>query len=69
MSGIFNWLIEGYRLLQADGLTIPKKINDAIDAYRQEADIIGSFLCECTALQEGSRTTAQPNIRRLYPLG
>ena len=58
MSGILNWLIEGYRLLMADGLSIPVKVNAAISEYRQEADIIGSFLCDCTAEQDGSRVPA-----------
>ena len=54
-SGIFNWLIEGYQLLQAEGLIVPEKVIATIDAYRQETDIIGSFLCECTMQQEGNR--------------
>jgi len=58
MSGILNWMIEGYRLLQAEGLTIPAKVSAAIDEYRQETDIIGSFLCECTAMQDGNRMQA-----------
>ena len=39
----------------ADGLTIPDKVRAAISEYRQEADIIGSFLCDCTAEQDGNR--------------
>ena len=58
MSGILNWLIEGYRRLMVDGLSIPAKVNAAISEYRQEADIIGSFLCDCTAEQDGSRVPA-----------
>ncbi|MCL1883142.1 MAG: phage/plasmid primase, P4 family [Defluviitaleaceae bacterium] len=57
-SGIFNWLIEGYRLLQTEGLPLPEKVNNAIQAYRQETDIIGSFLNECTAVQDENRIPA-----------
>ena len=54
-SGILNWLIEGYRLLQTEGLIIPEKVRNATAAYRQEVDIIGSFLADCTAHQDGNR--------------
>jgi len=51
-SGILNWL------LQLEGLPLPEKVNNAIQAYRQETDIIGSFLNECTAVQDKSRLHA-----------
>jgi len=54
-SGILNFLIAGYRLLQAEGLAVPPSVANAITDYRQETDIIGSFLSECTAIQEGKR--------------
>ena len=54
-SAILNWLIEGYRLLKADGLTMPPRVIDAIASYRQEADVFGSFLDEYTAEKDGSR--------------
>ena len=55
MSGIFNWLIEGYRLLQAEGLTLPARIQSAIEAYRLETDIIGSFVTETLIAETDSR--------------
>jgi putative DNA primase/helicase len=54
-SGILNWLIEGCKLLHEEGLTPPEKVQKAIQAYRQETDIIGCFLLECVAQQEGER--------------
>jgi len=54
-SAILNWLIEGYRLLQAEGLTIPEKVQSAIEAYKLETDTVGAFLSECTAEQDGNR--------------
>ena len=51
-SAVLNWLIEGYRLLQVDGLTIPGRIAAAIEAYRQETDIVGLFLRDYT-LEKG----------------
>lgn len=44
MSGILNWIIEGYFLLQQEGLTQPQKMEEAITEYREESDIFGAFL-------------------------
>lgn len=54
-SAILNWLIEGYRLLLEVGLSVPPRVEAAIAAYRAEADIIGMFLAEHTATQDGGR--------------
>lgn len=54
-SAILNWLIEGYRLLKTDGLIMPERVTSAISAYRQEADVFGSFLAETTVEKQGSR--------------
>ena len=56
-SGILNWLIEGYRLLRVEGIPLPDRVSKALEAYKQETDIIGNFLGECTAEQENKRTS------------
>lgn len=43
LSGIFNWLIEGYRMLKSEGLTVPERVLQATKEYRQETDIVGTF--------------------------
>ncbi len=48
-SGILNWALEGLRLWQKHGLKVPKKIEVATAAYRDEMDIIGEWIAEhCT---------------------
>jgi putative DNA primase/helicase len=54
-SGILNWLIEGYRLLMAEGLTVPERVAAAIASYRQETDAIGMFLAENIVPADGNR--------------
>ena len=58
MSGILNWMIDGYRLLLEVGIESPKRVDDAIAAYRQETDIIGQFLSDCTVRHDGGRLAA-----------
>jgi putative DNA primase/helicase len=57
-SGILNWQVWGYRLILEVGFEPPQRVVEAIAAYRQEADVIGQFLADCTSAQEGNRVTA-----------
>ena len=54
-SGILNWLIEGYSLLTAEGLTVPDKIKEAISQYQQDGDDFGNFCDATLMLSEGNR--------------
>jgi putative DNA primase/helicase len=55
MSGILNWLTEGYRLLKDEGLSIPPRIEQAVANYRMETDIIGDFFHESLTVSDGNR--------------
>lgn len=45
-SAILNWLAEGYRLLQTEGLQIPNSVKSATDEYRHDSDKIMQFVEE-----------------------
>jgi putative DNA primase/helicase len=45
-SGILNWMLDGLRAWQKNGLQTPKKIAAATAAYRDEQDIIGEWIDE-----------------------
>lgn len=47
LDGIFRWAIEGCRLWQSEGLTMPKAVLDAVKEYRHEMDVISAFLDAC----------------------
>lgn len=44
--GILNWAIEGHRKYQQGGLAVPKKIEAATAAYRDEQDILAEWIRE-----------------------
>lgn len=46
-SAILNWLLEGYRLIQKEGLRIPESVKLAIEKYRKESDKVARFTEEC----------------------
>lgn len=54
-SAIFNYLVEGQRLIREMGFDAPPRVEAAIEAYRSEADILGLFLSEYTRSEEKSR--------------
>ena len=51
-SGILNWLIEGCRLWQQEGLEPPAEVTEATDDYQANEDLAQAFLdarCEIAA--------------------
>lgn len=53
LPGIFNWAVEGCLMWQTEGLTPPQDIQKATMEYRQEMDVIGSFIEECCEVGAG----------------
>ena len=45
-SAILNWLIEGYTLLQKEGLDMPSSVQAAVEEYRHDSDKIMLFVEE-----------------------
>lgn len=45
-AGILNWALAGLRQWQRHGLRVPKRIDAATAAYRDEMDIIGEWIAE-----------------------
>lgn len=51
-SAILNWLIEGFNLLEKEGLKPPKAIQEATNKYEHESDKMSLFIEEC--LEKGN---------------
>ena len=56
ISGIFNWFIEGLKLMQDEGLEQPDTVTKATDQYREESDAVGLFVRECLIVIGGVKT-------------
>lgn len=48
LPGVLAWMVEGWKAYTVVGLEQPAMISEAVAAYRQEQDVIGAFLEECT---------------------
>jgi len=56
LSGILNWLIEGLKLMRHEGLEQPQSINEAINQYKEESDVLGQFIHEWIIKMEYRKT-------------
>lgn len=56
-SAILNWLIEGWRLLQAEGLEMPECVRAAVEEYQHDSDKIMLFVEEM--LEQGDTYEAK----------
>lgn len=55
---ILGWAIKGCLKWQKEGLDMPEEVETATKAYRQEMDIIESFLKDCTKVVANGREKA-----------
>lgn len=56
--GIFNWMLDGYRLWREYGLNPPDSVVAATEAYRSESDPIGQYMDQMVRRQPGAVLTA-----------
>jgi putative DNA primase/helicase len=52
-SGILNWLLDGLRDLDVNGLNPPAAVQSATDDYRSESDLLEDFINRCCTLGPG----------------
>jgi putative DNA primase/helicase len=53
-SAILNWLIEGYKLLTKEGLSLPDSVKVATERYKQDSDKIALFIEEALEVSPNS---------------
>lgn len=68
-SGILNWVLEGVRMYQQDGLADLDQITEAVNAYRREVDVVEQFIAQASddkqiAVGEGQEIASS----RLYAI-
>jgi P4 family phage/plasmid primase-like protien len=59
LPGILNWALRGCLLWQRKGLGMPDEVRQATADYRDEMDILGSFLADCCVIAEAERVLAK----------
>lgn len=46
LSGILNWAVEGLKMIEETGFSVPQAVRDATEEYRMNSDKIGRFLAD-----------------------
>ena len=64
-SAILNWLIEGFRLQQEEGLTMPDEVQRATDLYEKDSDKIRCFAEDCL-IPDASAEERTSEVYRTY---
>lgn len=59
MSGIFNWLVEGFQKYQKNGLAAPSSVVSATRRYEADNDFIDLFLKSCCTRDDATNTKAK----------
>ena len=54
MSGILNWMLEGYRMYRSQGLAMPDSVKQATMDYQMFSDKMGQFFDENIQEKPGS---------------
>lgn len=54
MSGILNWMLEGYKMFRSQGLKMPDSVINATDDYRKASDKIAQFCEACLVSKPGA---------------
>jgi putative DNA primase/helicase len=65
-SGIFNWLLDGYRLFKEEGLNPPLRALDALRNYREVCDTVALFLEDTLEIVDDDNERVKTSI--LYPM-
>lgn len=62
--GILNWMVDGALMWQKEGLEQPEVIKENTKVYREEMDVIESFLGECAVKGPGKTARASETYKQ-----
>lgn len=65
LAGVLAWAIQGFKAYRVVGLNQPAVILDAVSEYREEQDVLGAFLDECTE-RKHSTTVSSTKLHEVY---
>jgi putative DNA primase/helicase len=63
LPGVLRWLVDGCLAWQEHGLGEPEEVRTATAAYREESDVLATFLAECCEIEAEAWTRASELYR------
>lgn len=64
-AGIFQWLLNGYRMYRAEGLTPPDEVLLSVNNYREQSDPVAKFISEHLPHNKG-RMAFKDDVYQVY---
>jgi putative DNA primase/helicase len=64
-SGILNWAVDGCLKWQREGLKTPESIQQSVEIYREEMDVIEAFVEDCL-VKDKDKSLQASQVYRLY---
>ncbi|WP_051084504.1 phage/plasmid primase, P4 family [Gracilibacillus lacisalsi] len=58
LPGILKWAVDGCLKWQQEGLGEPEEVKNATDEYKEEMDLLASFLSECCVINSEAKVQA-----------
>jgi len=59
LPGILAWAVKGCLEWQRQGLGVPTEVESATQSYRDEMDVVGSFIDDCCVVSDTSQDTSK----------
>ena len=59
LSGILNWCIVGWRLLSAEGFSMPPAVKEVTLCYSEDSDKMGQFINDCLVFMPSGEVEAR----------
>ena len=64
-EGILSWIVEGAKLWYREGVNLPDKVKSAVEDYKQDMDVVGTFIEQCTIRHPASRVKSSEILNYL----
>lgn len=65
LDGIFVWALRGLAMYNREGLKMPHAVQQAVDEYKKEMDVVSRFLDECTE-KAFAKSVKASDLYRIY---
>ena len=65
LDGIFTWALRGLAMYNKEGLEMPSAVQQAVEEYKKEMDVVSRFLDECTE-KAFAKSVKASDLYRIY---
>ena len=64
-QGVLSWIVEGAKMWYREGVNLPDKVKLAVEDYKQDMDVVGTFIEQCTMVHPATRVKSSEILNYL----